>query len=344
MKGLFNMKIFRRWFLFFLKAVKEQKKYFCLSIILAISISLLGSLTTIITGSIMNSVQQFPINDIKRKVVFMLIFLLSIQAISMLCSIIHSNISLKSNYELKKYTSKLYVGILNKIDYLKMCKIDYSKSLDIISRELIGNTCINDFMILFTSFFSTIVSFFIIGNYTFHFNIWLFLTLLVIFILSLLTGIIRSKIYLNKRNSLMKDIREENYLASLANTLSISREFFFFPIKKVLFDKWKRKFKSNNAQLVKEKNKGELFNVSSIFIIIIFIFLYLFLIEQNKINYLFGTFFIVLLSILNISNNIIHLGIICNRFYVSAKNLSEIDKLDKDLENLNMRIRKNILI
>lgn len=340
MKGLFNMGILRKWIVFFLNAVKEQKIYFCLNVFLIISICLLGSLSTIITGNIMNLIQKFSIGDIKYKLIFLLFVLLLIQMIYTICGIVHSNILLKSNYKLKKYTSRLYVDILNKMDYLKMCKSDYKKSLDIISNELINNTCISDSMILFKFFFSSIVSFFIIGNYTLNFSIWLFITLFIIFLLSLLTGVIRSKIYLHKRNNLMGNIREENYLANLFDNLNISREFFFFPVQKIIFNKWKNKFESNNKQLVKEKNKGEIFNIVSICLIVICVFLYLFLIAKDSENYLFGTFFIILLSILNISNNIMHLGMICNRFYISARNLSEIDRLNKNLEDFHYTYKK----
>lgn len=341
MKGLFNMGILRKWIVFFLNAVKEQKIYFCLNVFLIISICLLGSFSTIITGNIMNLIQKFSIGDIKYKLIFLLFVLLLIQMIYTICGIVHSNILLKSNYKLKKYTSRLYVDILNKMDYLKMCKSDYKKSLDIISNELINNTCISDSMILFKFFFSSIVSFFIIGNYTLNFSIWLFITLFIIFLLSLLTGVIRSKIYLHKRNNLMGDIREENYLANLFDNLNISREFFFFPVQKIIFNKWKNKFESNNKQLVKEKNKGEIFNIVSICLIVICVFLYLFLIAKDSENYLFGTFFIILLSILNISNNIMHLGMICNRFYISARNLSEIDRLNKNLEDFHYTYKKD---
>lgn len=341
MKGLFNMGILRKWIVFFLNAVKEQKIYFCLNVFLIISICLLGSFSTIITGNIMNLIQKFSIGDIKYKLIFLLFILLLIQMIYTICGIVHSNILLKSNYKLKKYTSRLYVDILNKMDYLKMCKSDYKKSLDIISNELINNTCISDSMILFKFFFSSIVSFFIIGNYTLNFSIWLFITLFIIFLLSLLTGVIRSKIYLHKRNNLIGDIREENYLANLFDNLNISREFFFFPVQKIIFNKWKNKFESNNKQLVKEKNKGEIFNIVSICLIVICVFLYLFLIAKDSENYLFGTFFIILLSILNISNNIMHLGMICNRFYISARNLSEIDRLNKNLEDFHYTYKKD---
>lgn len=341
MKGLFNMGILRKWIVFFLNAVKEQKIYFCLNVFLIISICLLGSFSTIITGNIMNLIQKFSIGDIKYKLIFLLFVLLLIQMIYTICGIVHPNILLKSNYKLKKYTSRLYVDILNKMDYLKMCKSDYKKSLDIISNELINNTCISDSMILFKFFFSSIVSFFIIGNYTLNFSIWLFITLFIIFLLSLLTGVIRSKIYLHKRNNLMGDIREENYLANLFDNLNISREFFFFPVQKIIFNKWKNKFESNNKQLVKEKNKGEIFNIVSICLIVICVFLYLFLIAKDSENYLFGTFFIILLSILNISNNIMHLGMICNRFYISARNLSEIDRLNKNLEDFHYTYKKD---
>lgn len=78
MKGLFNMGILRKWIVFFLNAVKEQKIYFCLNVFLIISICLLGSLSTIITGNIMNLIQKFSIGDIKYKLIFLLFVLLLI--------------------------------------------------------------------------------------------------------------------------------------------------------------------------------------------------------------------------------------------------------------------------
>lgn len=340
------MNLLKRWLIFFKGAVRNQRKYFIIAIMFSIIGTLVASLTVLITGEIMNLVQQNTVEIIQNKVIMLILGLMGAYAIKIIINLINSNILLKSKYKLKKYSSKIYVDILNKMDYLNMSKSDYRKSLDIINGELIDNKCISDFMMLFTSLFSSIVSFFIIGSYTINFDIVLFLILLLIFILSLSTGIIRSKIYINKRNSMMQDIREENYLSSLFDALNISREFFFFPIKNLLFKKWENKYKSNNKKLIKEKNRGEIFNVLSILLVLSLVFSYLFISLQNKDNNLFGTFFIVLLSILNVSNNVMHLGLICNRFYISSKNLSEIDNLEKEfkIQNyINKKERSNLI-
>lgn len=340
------MNLLKRWLIFFKGAVRNQRKYFIIAIMFSIIGTLVASLTVLITGEIMNLVQQNTVEIIQNKVIMLILGLMGAYAIKIIINLINSNILLKSKYKLKKYSSKIYVDILNKMDYLNMSKSDYRKSLDIINGELIDNKCISDFMMLFTSLFSSIVSFFIIGSYTINFDIVLFLILLLIFILSLSTGIIRSKIYINKRNSMMQDIRKENYLSSLFDALNISREFFFFPIKNLLFKKWENKYKSNNKKLIKEKNRGEIFNVLSILLVLSLVFSYLFISLQNKDNNLFGTFFIVLLSILNVSNNVMHLGLICNRFYISSKNLSEIDNLEKEfkIQNyINKKERSNLI-
>jgi ABC transporter len=340
------MNLLKRWLIFFKGAVKNQRKYFIIAIMFSIIGTLVASLTVLITGEIMNLVQQNTVEIIQNKVIMLILGLMGAYAIKIIINLINSNILLKSKYKLKKYSSKIYVDILNKMDYLNMSKSDYRKSLDIINGELIDNKCISDFMMLFTSLFSSIVSFFIIGSYTINFDIVLFLILLLIFILSLSTGIIRSKIYINKRNSMMQDIRKENYLSSLFDALNISREFFFFPIKNLLFKKWENKYKSNNKKLIKEKNRGEIFNVLSILLVLSLVFSYLFISLQNKDNNLFGTFFIVLLSILNVSNNVMHLGLICNRFYISSKNLSEIDNLEKEFKTqnyINKKERSNLI-
>lgn len=340
------MNLLKRWLIFFKGAIRNQRKYFIIAIMFSIIGTLVASLTVLITGEIMNLVQQNTVEIIQNKVIMLILGLMGAYAIKIIINLINSNILLKSKYKLKKYSSKIYVDILNKMDYLNMSKSDYRKSLDIINGELIDNKCISDFMMLFTSLFSSIVSFFIIGSYTINFDIVLFLILLLIFILSLSTGIIRSKIYINKRNSMMQDIRKENYLSSLFDALNISREFFFFPIKNLLFKKWENKYKSNNKKLIKEKNRGEIFNVLSILLVLSLVFSYLFISLQNKDNNLFGTFFIVLLSILNVSNNVMHLGLICNRFYISSKNLSEIDNLEKEfkIQNyINKKERSNLI-
>lgn len=340
------MNLLERWLIFFKGAVRNQRKYFIIAIMFSIIGTLVASLTVLITGEIMNLVQQNTVEIIQNKVIMLILGLMGAYAIKIIINLINSNILLKSKYKLKKYSSKIYVDILNKMDYLNMSKSDYRKSLDIINGELIDNKCISDFMMLFTSLFSSIVSFFIIGSYTINFDIVLFLILLLIFILSLSTGIIRSKIYINKRNSMMQDIRKENYLSSLFDALNISREFFFFPIKNLLFKKWENKYKSNNKKLIKEKNRGEIFNVLSILLVLSLVFSYLFISLQNKNNNLFGTFFIVLLSILNVSNNVMHLGLICNRFYISSKNLSEIDNLEKEFKTqnyINKKERSNLI-
>ena len=57
--------------------------------------------------------------------------------------------------------------------------------------------------------------------------------------------------YLNKRNSIMSDIREENYLASLFDNLNSSREFLFFPFQNLIMKKWTNKYKENNKILIK---------------------------------------------------------------------------------------------
>lgn len=334
------MILLKRWFNFFKGAVKNQKKYFIISIMASVIGTLIASLTVLITGEIMNLVQQNKVEIIQGRVIILVFILIVTYAIKIVINLVNSNILLKSKYQLKKYSSKVYIDILNKMDYLNMSKSEYRRSLDIINGELIDNKCISDFMMLFTSLFSAIVSFFIIGNYTINFDMWLFLILLLIFVLSLLTGIIRSKIYISKRNNMIQDIRQESYLSSLFDALNISREFFFFPIKNLLFRKWENIYKANNKKLIKEKNKGEIFNLLSILLVLGLIFLYLFINLQNKDNNLFGTFFIVLLSILNVSNNVMHLGLIFNRFYISSKNLSEIDNLEKEFKTQNY-INKN---
>ncbi len=331
----------KRWVKFFGKAINHQRQYFILTILLITLISLITSFSTIVIGNIMNIVQQFELNKIKMKVLLWLVILFVCQLLGALLNILRSNLSLKSNYQLKKYTSKLYIDILNKMDYLNMNKSEYRRSLDIISNELTGNTCINDFMLLFNSLFSSIISIFIIGTFTIEFNILLLLALVMIFLLSLFTGIIKSKMYLNKRNSIMSDIREENYVASLFDNLNSSREFLFFPFQHFIMRKWKNKYKENNKILIKEKNKGEFFTIISILIIISLVFIYLFVISKGDKNIMFGSFFIVLLAILNISNNVMHLGLICNRFYISSKNLQEIDNLNGSLNDIDYKNSNN---
>lgn len=332
----------KRWLNFFGKAISQQKHYFIFTLFVIAFISLISSFSTIVIGYIMNTIQQFELNEIKMKVLVLFVILLICNLLGALLNILRSNLSLKSNYKLKKYTSKLYIDILNKMDYLNMNKSDYRRSLDIISNELTGNSCINDFMLLFSSLFSSIVSIFIIGAFTVEFNIFLLIVLVLIFVLSLFTGIIKSKMYLNKRNSIMSDIREENYLASLFDNLNSSREFLFFPFQNLIMKKWTNKYKENNKILIKEKNKGEIFNIISILIIISLVFIYLFIISKGDNNIMFGSFFIVLLAILNISNNVMHLGLICNRFYISSKNLQEIDKLNSNLNDIDYNSIANV--
>ena len=232
----------KRWLNFFGKAISQQKHYFMFTLFVIAFISLVSSFSTIVIGYIMNTIQQFELDEIKMKVLMLFVILLICNLLGALLNILRSNLSLKSNYKLKKYTSKLYIDILNKMDYLNMNKSDYRRSLDIISNELTGNSCINDFMLLFSSLFSSIVSIFIIGAFTVEFNIFLLIVLVLIFVLSLFTGIIKSKMYLNKRNSIMSDIREENYLASLFDNLNSSREFLFFPFQNVIMKKWTNKY------------------------------------------------------------------------------------------------------
>ena len=60
--------------------------------------------------------------------------------------------------------------------------------------------------------------------------------------------------------------------------------------------KWTNKYKENNKILIKEKNKGEVFNTISILIIISLVFIYLFIISKVDNNIMFGSFFIVIIG------------------------------------------------
>ena len=70
------MMLLKRWFNFFKGAVKNQKKYFIIVIMVSIIGILISSLTVLITGEIMNLVQQNTLEIIKNKVIMLMLALI----------------------------------------------------------------------------------------------------------------------------------------------------------------------------------------------------------------------------------------------------------------------------